>query len=167
MSQNEEKKAVLPQIIVAVVVALLAGGTSPWWWNEIFHKNKHVNPNPQSNFSPVSPNSQRVPVQVGQIHVRCTADPHSIPAGGIVKIKVLAFTKENSPVSGANVRIEAGGGWFSISGTTAEIGQTDSGGVFMTQWRAPKPAPKGYGMDVKVNKKGFTEGSCDFNVLIQ
>ncbi len=36
MAQNDEKKAILPQIVVAVVIALLVGGTSPWWWKEFF-----------------------------------------------------------------------------------------------------------------------------------
>ncbi len=165
MALNEEKRGMLPQIIVAVVVALLVGGTSPWWWNEIFHKNNGVNPPPSS--PPVDPKPPQIPVQSGQIQVRCTSSPHSIPAGGKVEIRILAFTEQNSPVSGASVRIEAGGGWFSSSGTTAEIGQTDSGGVFMTRWRAPKPAARGYGMGATVNKNGFTEGMCEVNVPIQ
>jgi len=125
--------------------------------------------NPQSppNISPISPNPPQLTVQGEQILVRCTASPHSIPAGGVVKIRVLAFTKKNYPVGGASVRIEAGGGWFSLSGTTAEIGQTDTGGVFMTKWRAPNPAARGYGMGATANKSGFTEGSCEFTVPIQ
>lgn len=160
MAQHEEKQGVLPQIIVAVVVALLVGGTAPWWWKEIFHK-------PAQDSAPVSPKPLEIPVQGGQIQVRCTASPHAMPAGGQVGIRVLAFTEQNSPVSGASVRIEAGGGWFSSSETTAEIGQTDSGGVFMTQWRSPKPAARGYGMAATVGKKGFTEGRCEFTIPIQ
>lgn len=160
MAQNEEKKGVLPQIIVAVFIALLVGGTAPWWWKEIFNK-------PPQDSAPVIPKPPQIPVQGGQIQVRCTARPHSIPAGGQVEIRVLAFTEQNSPISGASVRIEAAGGWFSSSGTTTEIGQTDSGGVFMTQWRSPRPASRGYGMRAIVNKKGFTEGLYDFIVAIQ
>jgi hypothetical protein len=165
MSQNEERKGVLPQIIVAVVVALLVGGTSPWWWNEIFHKNDNVNQ--YQGSAPVRSTPKRVPVQGEQIKVRCTARPHSIPAGGQVEIRILAFTEQSSPVSGAGVRIEAGGGWYSLSGTTTEIGQTDSSGVFMTHWKAPKPAARGYGMSAIVSKNGFTDGKCEFTVPIQ
>jgi hypothetical protein len=106
------------------------------------------------------------PVVGGQIQVRFTANPHSIPAGGQVEIRVLAFTEQDSPVSGANVRIESGGGWFSASGSITEVGQTDSGGVFATRWTSPNPAAGGYEMAVKVTKKGFTEGKDQFNVPI-
>jgi hypothetical protein len=165
MAQNGEKRGVLPQIIVAVVVALLVGGTAPWWWNEIFHKRNDVvtTPKPPEGQNKIPPKV----VQGGQIRVRCTANPHSIPAGGQVEIRVLAFTEQNTPVSGANVSIESGGGWFSKSGTTTEIGQTDSGGVFVTQWRSPSPATTGYGMGVTVTKDGFTEGKSECNVVIQ
>ena len=165
MAQNGERRGVLPQIIVAVVVALLVGGTAPWWWNEIFHKRSDVIPAPK----PPGGQDKTPPkvVQGGQIQVQCTANPHSIPAGGQVEIRVLAFTEQNSPVSGANVSIKSGGGWFSASGTTTEIGQTDSGGVFITQWRSPKPAASAYGMDVTVARSGFTEGKSQCNVPIQ
>jgi len=103
----------------------------------------------------------------GKIQVRCTANPHSIPAGEQVEIRILSFTEKGALVSGANVRIESGGGWFSASGTTTEIGKTDSAGVFTTKWRSPKPAAKGYGMDVTVSKGGFTEGRGECNVPIQ
>jgi hypothetical protein len=165
MAQNGERRGVLPQIIVAVVVALLVGGTAPWWWNEIFHKRNEVIPPPRPPA-----HQKRVPseaVHGGQIRIQCTANPHAIPAGGQVEIRVLAFTEQNSPVSGANVSIRSGGGWFSASGTTTEIGQTDSGGVFVTHWRSPKPAASAYGMDVTVTRNGFTEGKGECNVPIQ
>lgn len=165
MAQKEEKKGVLLQIIGAVIVALLVGGTSPWWWNEIVRKSND-DKSPPINHS-VNPDPPQVLVQGGQILVRCTANPHSAPDGGQVGISVLAFTDQSTPVSGASVRIEAGGGWFSSSRTTAEVGQTNSGGVFITQWRAPKAAAKSYGMSARVNKNGFTEGTCEFAVPIQ
>ena len=165
MAQNGEKRGVLPQIIVAVVVALLVGGTAPWWWNEIFHKRNAVIPPSKSADAQKKASSEAV--HGGQIRVQCTANPHSIPAGGQVEIRVLAFTEQNSPVSGANVSIKSGGGWFSASGTTTEIGQTDSGGVFITRWRSPNPATSGYGMGVTVTKNGFTEGKGECNVPVQ
>jgi len=93
--------------------------------------------------------------------------PIQFPPAGRFGITVLAFTEQSSPVSSANVRIEAGGGWFSRSGTTTEVGQTDAGGVFMTQWRSPNPAARAYGMSVTVTKDGFTEGRDECNILIQ
>jgi hypothetical protein len=103
----------------------------------------------------------------GTISVRCTASPHAIPAGGKVEIRVLAFTEQSAPVPNANVRIESGGGWFSGSGTTTEVGMTDAIGVFTTQWRAPKPAAAAYGMGVSANKEGFTEGKVECQIPIQ
>ncbi len=155
MAQSGEKRGLLPQIIVGVVVALLVGGTAPWWWNEIFQKKDgKTKPPPEV-------------VHAGQIRVRCTANPYSVPAGGQVEISVLAFTEQNTPVSGANVRIESGGGWFSASGASTEIGRTDSGGLFITRWRSPSPAASSYGMGVSVTKNGFTEGKSECNVAIQ
>ena len=165
MAQNGERRGVLPQIIVAVVVALLVGGTAPWWWNEIFHKRSDIVP-PKK----VTDDQTKAPPKVvhgGRIQVQCTANPHAIPAGGQVEIRVLAFTEQNTPVSGANVSVKSGGGWFSASGTTTEIGQTDSGGVFVTRWRSPNPAASGYGMGVTVTRNGFTEGKSELNVPIQ
>ena len=103
----------------------------------------------------------------GQIQVRCSARPSSITAGGRVEIRVLALTEQNSPVAGADVRIVSGGGWFSKSGTTTEIGQTDSRGALATQWRSPKPAAAAYVMSVTITKDGFTEGRGECRVLIQ
>lgn len=150
MARNEERKGVLPQIIVAVVVALLVGGSAPWWWHIVFPE-KHDG-------------TQTVG---GQIQVQCTANPPSILAGGPAEIRVLAFTQPSSPVSSANVRIEAGGGWFSASGTTTVVGQTAPDGVFMTQWLSPNPAARAYGMNVLVTKNGFAEGRGECNIRIQ
>lgn len=167
MAQNEEGKGSgwLQKIVVAVVIALLVGGSSPWWWNEIVAPSLHQNP--QVPTSAIT--TPLTPVQGGQIQVRCTTNPiHPIPAGGQVEISILAFTAQGSPVSGANVRIESGGGWFSRSGGRTEIGQTDPGGVFITMWMAPNPAnPGGYGLDVFVTKTGFTEGTAQCLVSIQ
>jgi hypothetical protein len=103
----------------------------------------------------------------GVIRVHCTAQPHAIPAGGQVEIRVLALTEQDRPLAGANVRIEAGGGWFSASGTTTEAGPTDANGVFMTRWQSPQPAAAAYVMDVRVTKEGFSEGQAECHVPIQ
>ncbi|MEW6619899.1 MAG: hypothetical protein AB1422_11290 [bacterium] len=168
MTQNEERKGVLSQIIVAVVVTLLVGGTAPWWWDIIAPEKSQEKPDGIPTWDgQIQEKPDGIPTRDGQIQVRCTASPHSIPAGGQVGITVLAFTEQSSPVSSANVRIEAGGGWFSRSGTTIEVGQTDAGGVFMTQWRSPNPAAGAYGMNVTVTKDGFTEGRDECNIPIQ
>jgi len=183
-------EGMLQKIIVPVVIALLVGGTSPWWWNQIIHREPSsvsttptsaatsASITPATHFtSPIVTATPSTPlitltgtstrVQDGPIQVQCSASPYSIRAGGQVEISILAFTKQGSPISGANVRIESGGGWFSRSGTSTEIGQTDTGGVFRTQWRSPTPAAAAYVMAVYVTKIGFTEGTCEFTVRIQ
>jgi len=172
MAQNGEGKEAgwLQKIIVAVVIALLVGSSSPWWWNAIVAPRLGGTPQVPTSAIPVTttPLPPVTPVQGGKIQVRCTKNPiHPIPAGGQVEISILAFTEQGSPVSGANVRIESGGGWFSRSGGTTEIGLTDSGGVFITQWTAPSPAASGYYMDVYVTKNGLTEGTCQLLISIQ
>lgn len=102
----------------------------------------------------------------GTIIVRCTANPHATPVGGQVEIRVLALTEQNSPLPNANVKIESGGGWFSTSGTSTEVGNTDLGGIFATHWLSPKPAAAAYVMGVNVNKEGFAEGYEECRVPI-
>lgn len=107
------------------------------------------------------------PPSGGAISVQCTVEPHAIAAGGQAAIRILALTERDEPVQGARVKISSGGGWFSESGTTTEVGQTGENGVFATQWRAPDPAARAYGMSVRVNKEGFTEGNGKCNVPIE
>lgn len=112
------------------------------------------------------------PVHDAQIQVRCTANPHSIAAGGRVTISVVAFMKPAGssatyPVPGADVRIESGGGWFARSGSTAEAGQAGPSGVFRTFWTSPNPAARAYVMDVTVTKAGFIDGKAACTVPIR
>lgn len=106
--------------------------------------------------------SSQEPQTGGAIDVECTVQPHAIAAGGQAAIRILALTERNEPVEGARVKISSGGGWFSGSGTTTEVGQTGENGVFATQWRAPDPAAQAYEMSVHVDREGFTggEGTC-------
>ncbi len=115
----------------------------------------------------IRPNGGKILQTDGVISVRCTASPHAIPAGGQVEIRVLAFTEKGSPIPSANVRIESGGGWFSGSETTTEVGNTDTRGVFGTSWRSPQPAAAAYEMNVSVTKEGFSEGNGECHVPIQ
>jgi len=165
MPQNEDRKGVGPQIIAAVVVALLVGGSTPWWWDKVFGEKSGPNPPPKNQNYEVGP--PREPPQGGQIRVECSSSPHSIPAGGNAEIRVLALTEDGTPLSAANVRLDAGGGWFSSSGTGTEVGQTDDRGSFRTQWRSPKPAARSFGLGVTVTKNGFKEGRAECNVSIE
>jgi len=147
-------------------VILIAAGTIPHYQSPADGTDgKGRSPSLDTPIGRVSP-TQGTPVG-GAINVRLTANPHAIPAGGQAEVKVLAFTEQNSPVTNASVRIESGGGWFSVSGTTTEIGKTDANGIFTTQWRSPNPAAAAYGMSVSVSKEGFTEGKGECLVPIQ
>lgn len=121
---------------------------------------------------PGSEGTCRVPISTqetptgGAISVQCTVEPHAIAAGGQAAIRILALTEQNEPLEGAHVKIASGGGWFSESSTTTEVGQTEESGVFETQWRAPDPAARAYGMSVRVNKEGYTLGEGECNVPI-
>jgi polyisoprenoid-binding protein YceI len=103
----------------------------------------------------------------GAIRVRCTAQPHAIASGAQALISVLAYAGTNAPIPGANVLVESGGGWFSSSGGTTALGQTDTGGVFKTSWRAPSPAASAYQISVRVTRDGFTEGRGECLIPIQ
>lgn len=105
--------------------------------------------------------------QGGPIQVRCGEIPSSIAAGGQAEIRILAYTEQKSPINGATVRIESGGGWFANSGTTTEVGRTDARGSFVTRWKSPKPAAKAYQMSVTVTQKGYAEGRGECRVLIK
>ena len=101
------------------------------------------------------------------ISVNCTAKPHAARAGGEVQISILAFTGQNAPVPGANVKIQSGGGWFSTSGGTTEVGTTDANGVFRTRWKSPNPAARSYEIVVSVVKDGFAGGEARLMVPIR
>jgi hypothetical protein len=124
-------------------------------------------PGPTPSPTAPPPSQDQTPLVGGTIMVHCTAQPHAIPAGGQVEIRVLSLTEQDRPLAEANVRIEAGGGWFSASGTTTEVGLTDVNGVFMTQWQAPQPAAAAYVMAVRVTREGFTQGQAECYVPIQ
>lgn len=104
-----------------------------------------------------------IPKQTVQqkIIVDASSNPYTINAGDQAQINVFAYSEDKTPIADAKVIIQSGGGYFSTSKNTTEIGQTNSNGVFSTYWISPKPGASGYGLSVKVSKDGFIEGGND------
>ena len=176
MTNETPRSGMLAQIIVAVAIALLVGGTAPWWWEIV--KPKPSSP-PQVVYQPKPGGSAQVVTQPliggaeprlvdqevgGPIAVRCDANPVVISPGGTSELLIRATSSQNAPISGANVKVEVGGGSFSSGGTIA-VGTTAVDGSFRALWRAPGGVS--YGFSVEVVKPGFEKGTTDCTVNIQ
>ena len=181
MANETPRSSVLPQIIVAVVIALAVGGTSPWWWKEL-HRERNVPTTPVVTPStPVAPSSNPVrpastpeseppppAVEIGgAIEVRCVLNPMVISPGAATELLIQATSSQNTPVSSANVKVDAGAGIFTSSGGITVVGTTAADGSFRTVWRSPAPAIQGYGFNVSVVKPGFDEGENDCTLTVQ
>lgn len=114
-----------------------------------------------------TPATPEVQNPTGKINISFTANPYTIPAGGQADLNVLALTDDNVPIPDANVKMQAGGGWFMISKNYIEIGKTNENGVFSTKWTCPNPAARGYGINVSVNKDGLIRGEQDITINIE
>jgi len=60
------------------------------------------------------PGTEIKPYQPEQINVACNASPNKIPAGGETELRVKVYAEQGNPLANANVRIEMGGGRFSM-----------------------------------------------------
>ncbi len=105
-------------------------------------------------------------IQGGPIGVVGIADPLLISVGQMTEIRVQTLRSDNSPLPGATVTINSGGGIFQATGTTTVSGITGNDGFFRTPWRCDPCAPS-YIMDVRANKENFTEGLGVVFVTIQ
>jgi hypothetical protein len=101
------------------------------------------------------------PPPAKQVRVECLPNPATIAPGGLSEITVRV-TRGGEPLEGAAVSMSVGGGQFS-SGTATTSGQTYSGGVFRTTWRAPSPSAAGYVFPAEVDLKGIrtSEGELE------
>ncbi len=153
---------------LAGIAATVIAGVLIYWLTQGFRQPTPTPPpyQPSPNV-PYGNSSNNPPVSGGAITVRCSANPHVLHPGDQTELVIQAISTQNTPVSGANVRIDAGGGVFISSGSLTVIGLTDYSGSFHTIWRAPSPAAKGYGMDVTVSKEGFVEGRGECRTIIQ
>jgi len=172
----------LGSIISTVAIALLVGGTAPWWWNALHrppqNSDSSINrlspngpaaavPSP-TEPSPTRPSPEDNPVvEGGPIEVRCSVNPNVLAPGAATELLIQTISSRQTPVPGANVKIDAGGGLFSASGGLSVLGITDAAGTFRTLWRAPAPAAPGYGFNVTVSKQDFTDGSGGCTAIVQ
>ena len=114
----------------------------------------------------IGPSAVNEPGPLKRINISATANPYSISAGGQTEIRVLILGDDDLPIPNTNVKIQAGGGWFNISGNYIEVGKTNENGAFTTTWKSPNPAAKGYGMNITANKDGFLKGERDLTINI-
>jgi hypothetical protein len=85
--------------------------------------------------------------------VECVASPATVAPGGTTEISVKVFDHDG-PIEGATVDLAIGGGTFGSQGTTAK-GETYSGGIFRTTWKAPSPSAAGYVFPANVTLDGL------------
>ena len=122
---------------IAGIVAAVIGGVVIWLiTNAVFPR----------WFSPPPPPPE------DNTYVECTAHPATVSPGGLAEITVKVM-RDNEPVEGAAVKLSLESGSFT-SGTTTASGNTYSGGVFRTTWRAPSPSAAGYVFPAEVDLDG-------------
>lgn len=105
------------------------------------------------------------------ITVSVNTNPRTISAGGSTVVSVVVLS-DNSPVPNANVKVGAGGGYFSDTGNTVSTGTTDNNGVFKTVWYTyDRSVYTGtgylyYAFSVSVNKQGYVSGDGEDQVKV-
>lgn len=145
---------------LAGIIGAVITGVLIFWLTEGLQSPGSTPPEPQNGAS-------GPPVAGGAISVRCSAQPHLLHPGDQTDLVVQAISSQNTPISDANVRVEAGGGTFLSSNSTTVLGRTDQGGSFRTTWRSPSPAAAGYVMAVTVSKQGLATGKVECRTIIQ
>lgn len=100
-----------------------------------------------------SPPPSPAPSPPDEVRIQCVANPARVAPGGITEVAVTV-TRRGEPVEGAAVELRAGVG-SSDSGLSISSGQTYSGGVFRTTWRAPSPSAAAYVFPAEVDLGGL------------
>jgi hypothetical protein len=90
---------------------------------------------------------------VDSLRVTAKAVPALIHPGASASVVVTVTDRAGRPVSGATVKVSAGGGAFAGDGRFAQ-GQTDANGWLKVVWSCGSCAPS-YGFSVTVAKQGF------------
>jgi hypothetical protein len=105
-----------------------------------------------------------VPMAPKPMIVEVTADPTAIPPGASTVIRVEVLSAPNSPIEGATVRIQVGGGIFSATNDLEVTGTTNFAGFFAAEWQCPPsaPSPYGYYFTITASKAGYEETSLRF-----
>ncbi len=103
------------------------------------------------------------------LNVSVSAIPSVVDAGESSEIQATV-TSNGNPVSGAEVLIEAGGGWFEGSNTYEINGFTSSNGTFTAIWHTADPSaytqPLNYLFTAKASESGYESGSDTTTVTV-
>ncbi len=100
------------------------------------------------------------------LNVRVNASS-SIGVGGSVPIQVEVLSGPNSPISGAHVTIEVGGGAFQRSGQRVTNGLTNAHGFFGDTWTSPQGSQGiTYLVTATVSKRNFETVSRRINIMV-
>jgi hypothetical protein len=105
--------------------------------------------------------------QLRDLSVRMDA-PRSIGVGDSAPVRVEVLSGPNSPISGAQVTIEVGGGSFRRSGQRVTQGQTNAHGFFADTWTSP-PGSSGitYLVTATISKRGFETASRRIKIMVR
>jgi hypothetical protein len=77
----------------------------------------------------------------------------------------LIYKSDNTPIEGAKVKLYVACGFFMTSGTSVELGTTNSEGKVVKRWKAPLyGALHPCSVDISANKEGFVEGKTHFSI---
>jgi hypothetical protein len=103
------------------------------------------------------------------MQVNVSADPPQILPSETTAIGVEVLSAPDSPIKGATVRIELGGGVFLESGALDITGTTNAFGFFAAHWQCPPsaPEPSGYYVTATVSKPGYIETSKRITVNVK
>jgi hypothetical protein len=102
----------------------------------------------------------------GQIVAVASAFPTVVSEGQRTKISVVAYSGEYEPISDAKVKVSAGGGVFTQTGSTVVLGVTDAQGTYTVEWLCT-PCAAGYEFGVEVFKSGYVSESTRTSVAIK
>jgi len=176
---NRSFWATMPGIITAIAALLTAiggliGGLYAVGW---IGQKPSPSPTPstvtqQGSPPPSSPASGAAPTQESSpstMQVNVSADPPQLPPGGRTTITVEVLSAPDSPIMGAEVRIELGGGVFVESGAADITGMTNTFGFYTAVWESPAPisGPLDYLVTATATKPGYKETSRRITIHVR
>lgn len=93
--------------------------------------------------------------------INLSASPPQLARGGRTSISAEVLAAPGSPISGARVRLEVGGGRFTQTGALSVTGTTNPFGFFASEWECPSGVSPGYGyyFTATATKSGYVEKS--------
>ena len=150
------------QIVLAIIGLLGVVGAAV-----IGNYDKIFPPPPPPPIIPLNPPTPPIPPIPKEMQVGVNA-PNTNTVGGSIPIRVEVLSAPGNPISGAQVRIEVGGGSFGNSGHRITEGYTNVHGFFADRWTSPAgSAGIRYLVTVSVSKSGFETVSRRIDILVR